>query len=114
MRFYTSLPASPQLADLADTLSRNGRAVELRPLTELPAQRAQRLAPLRLEHAELLESLAFINWSLALLANGTWQPDAQLETALHADRAVLEARRRALASLLYPLLQAERGGVVRA
>ena len=106
MRFYTSLPASPQLADLAQTLSRKGRAVELRPLAELPPRRAQRLSPLRVEHAELLQSLAFLNWSLALLTNGTWQPDALLEDGLRADKISLEARLREVT----PLLQIQEGG----
>ncbi len=106
MQFYTSLPASPQLAELAQTLGRKGRQVTLLPLAELPPARPLRLGPLRIEHGELLQSLAFTNWSLVLLANGTWQPDILLEKALRADKVTLETRLRVVA----PLLQAEEAG----
>lgn len=106
MQFYTSLPASPRLAELASTLGRKGRTVTLLPLGTLAPARPLRLGPLRIEHADLLQSLAFTNWSLVLLANGTWQPDSGLEKALRADKTTLEARLRVVA----PLLQAEEGG----
>ena len=100
MQFYTSLPASPRLVELAETLDRPHRPVKLLPLSELPPVRPARLGPLRVEHSELLESLAFTNWSLALLANGTWQPDAKLEDSLLADQQALQGRIHEVAALL--------------
>ncbi|MGI4762515.1 MAG: hypothetical protein ACRYF0_17520 [Janthinobacterium lividum] len=92
MHFYTSQPANGQLADLALSLSRKGRQVRLLPLTDLPPAQPVRLGPLRLEQSELLTSLAFTNWGLALLYNGTWQPDVALETNLKLDKDALEKR----------------------
>lgn len=92
MQFYTSQPANGQLSDLARSLSRKGREVRLLPLADLPPAQPVRLGPLRVEQSELLQSLAFTNWGIALLCNGTWQPDAVLETNLKLDKAALEMR----------------------
>jgi hypothetical protein len=100
MQFYLSMPANPQLASLAQSLARKGREVRLLPLTDLPPTQPIRLGPLRIEQSELLASLAFINWSLQLLKNGTWQPDAVLESALRLDRAAMEARLLVVTPLL--------------
>jgi hypothetical protein len=106
MQFYLSLPANPQLATLADSLSRKGRQVRLLPLSDLPPAQPLRLGPLRLEQADLLSSLAFVNWCLALLRNGTWQPDVVLETNLKLDKATMEAR----LLVVTPLLLAQETG----
>lgn len=106
MQFYTSLPASPRLAELAQTLSRRGREVTLLPLTALAPARPLRLGPLRIEQSELLQSLAFVNWGLAVLKNGSWQPDIELENGLRADKSTLEAR----LLVVTPLLRVEEGG----
>jgi hypothetical protein len=92
MHFYTSQPANSQLAALALSLSRKGRQVRLFPLTDLPPTMPVRLGPLRVEQGELLTSLAFTNWGLALLTNGTWQPDSDLQATLLRDKAALETR----------------------
>lgn len=93
MHFYTSQPASTgPLAELAQSLARPGRPVRLLPLCELPPAQPLRLGPLRVEQQELLTSLAFTNWGLALLHNGTWQPDVVLETNLKLDRDALQTR----------------------
>jgi hypothetical protein len=107
MEFYLSMPANPQLAQLATSLSRNGRTVKLLPLAELPPALPIRLGPLRLEQNELFASLAFINWCLLLLQNGTWQPDVALETTLRLDKSALETR----LLVITPLLNAAEGGL---
>jgi len=101
MHFYTSQPTSSHLAELAQSLSRRGRQVRLLPLCDLPPAQPIRLGPLRLEQGELLTSLAFTNWGLALLQNGTWQPDAVLETTLKLDKDALEKRLKEVNQLLF-------------
>jgi hypothetical protein len=106
MHFYTSQPANGQLASLALSLSRKGREVRLLPLADLPPAQPVRLGPLRIEQTELLQSLAFTNWGLALLDNGTWQPDQVLETNLKLDKDALEKRLTVVNQLLF----AQEGG----
>ncbi|MDO7885323.1 hypothetical protein [Hymenobacter cheonanensis] len=108
MQFYTSQPTNGHLANLALSLTRPGRQVRLLPLADLPPAQPLRLGPLRIEQSELLTSLAFTNWGLALLANGTWQPDVVLETNLRLDKAALEKRLLEVTQLL----TAQEGGQV--
>ena len=98
---YTSNPADQGLAGFALALGHNlGRPVRLLPLSQLPAPDPLRRQALRVEHAELLESIALTEHFLGLYERGEHQPDAGKENGLRFDLEALHNRRRGVVAVL--------------
>ncbi|MDO7853177.1 hypothetical protein [Hymenobacter convexus] len=98
---YTSNPADQGLAGFAVALSHNlCRPVQLLPLSQLPLPDPLRRQALRVEHAELVESIAQVEHDLERLAYGDVPADAGRENGLKADLNALQTRLRAVNATL--------------
>lgn len=99
---YTSLPGSAQLATLLrDLESTTGpRPVVIQPWSEIPAPDPDRCQRLRVEQAELEESIQEAEYLLQGYQTRRLQPDAGRENGLIADWNALTTRLRAVKAIL--------------
>ena len=98
---YTFNPADRGVAGFVLALGFNlQQPVQLRPLAALPAPDPLRRQALRVERAELVESIQRAEFSLEQYASGAWQPDAGHESGLKSDLDALQARLRAVQAVL--------------
>ncbi len=99
---YTSLPASGELATLLRCLeSTTGpRLVVIQPLSALPPPDPDHCQRLRVEQAELEESIQAAELCLQGYRTRQWQPDAGRENGLVSDWNALSTRLRAVKAIL--------------